>query len=127
MNDREIVIRILHSFQCDYTKKMKICRCVTDQHELHKKSTFIIEISLLMLEKIKKIYQTLKRCLNVMWLTVDAVAHSSFSHHNANFSQTKLSSLDELKILKMVVDLSSSSDESSEKKNEEEKMVENEN
>ena len=62
-----------------------------------------------------------------MWSMIDAVAHSSFSCHNANFSQMKLSSLNELKILKMVVDLSSSSDESSEKKNEEEKMIENEN
>ena len=39
----------------------------------------------------------------------------------------KLLLLDELKILKMMVDLSSSSDESSEKKNEKEKMIENEN
>ena len=79
-----------------------------------------------MLKKIKKIHQTLKECLNVMWLTVDTVAHLSFSHHNANFSQTELSSLDELKILEMMMDLSSSSDESSEKKDEEEKMVVNE-
>ena len=61
-----------------------------------------------------------------MQSTVDVIAHSSFSHHNANFSQTELSSLDELKILEMVTDLSSS-DESSEKKNEEEKMIKNEN
>ena len=58
---------------------------------------------------------------------IDVITHSSFSHYNANFSQTELSSLDELKILKTVMDLSSSSDESSEKKNEEEKMIENEN
>ena len=58
---------------------------------------------------------------------IDAVVYLSFSHCNANFSQTELSSLDELKILKMVVNLSSSSDKSSEKKNEEEKMIENEN
>ena len=62
-----------------------------------------------------------------MQSTVDVIAHSSFSHHNANFSQTELSPLDELKILKTVVDLSSSSDESSKKKDEEEKMIENEN
>ena len=62
-----------------------------------------------------------------MWLTVNVIAHSSFSHCNANFSQVKLSSLDESEILKMMMDLSSSSDESSEKKNEEEKMIENEN
>ena len=62
-----------------------------------------------------------------MQSTVDVIAHSSFSHHNANFSQTELSSLDESQILEMVMDLSSSSDESSEKKNEEEKMIENEN
>ena len=106
---------------------MKIHECVTDQHKLHKKSMSMIEIDLLMLEKIIKIHQTLKRCLNVMWSMIDIIAYLSFSHHNANFSQTKLSSLDELKILEMVVDLSSSSDESSEKKNEEEKMIENEN
>ena len=58
---------------------------------------------------------------------IDVIAHSSFSHHNANFSQMKLSPLDELKILKMIVNSSSSSDKSSEKKNEEEKMIENEN
>ena len=62
-----------------------------------------------------------------MQLMIDAVAHLSFSHCNANFSQIKLSSLDELKMLKAVMDSSSSSDESSEKKNEEEKMIENEN
>ena len=66
MNDREIIIRMLHSFQYDYIKKMKIHKCVIDQHELHKKSTFMIKISLLMLKKIIKIHQTLKRCLNVM-------------------------------------------------------------
>ena len=58
---------------------------------------------------------------------IDVIAHSSFSHCNANFSQMKLLSLDELKILETVTDLSSSSDESSEKKNEEEKMIENKN
>ena len=58
---------------------------------------------------------------------IDVIAHSSFSHHNANFSQTELSLLDESEILKMMMNLSSSSDESSEKKNEEEKMIENEN
>ena len=62
-----------------------------------------------------------------MWSMIDVIAHSSFSHHNANFSQTELLFLDELKILKVVMDLSRSSDESSEKKNEEEKMIENEN
>ena len=56
MNDEEIIIRMLHSFQYDYMKKMKIHRCVTDQHELHKKSMFMIEIDLLMLEKTKKIH-----------------------------------------------------------------------
>ena len=60
-------------------------------------------------------------------MIVDVIAHLSFLYHNTNFSQTELSSLDELKILKMMMNLSSSSDESSEKKNEEEKMIENEN
>ena len=69
----------------------------------------------------------LKKCLNVMQSTIDAVTYLSFLHHNANFLQTELLSLDESEILKMVVDLSSSSDESSEKKDEEEKMIENEN
>ena len=55
MNDRRIIIEILHSFQHDYTKKMKIHRCVIDQHKLHKKFTFMIEISLLILKKITKI------------------------------------------------------------------------
>ena len=49
----------------------------------------------------------LKRYLNVMWLMIDAVVYLSFSHHNANFSQTELSSLDESEILKMMVNLSS--------------------
>ena len=62
-----------------------------------------------------------------MWSMIDIITHPSFSHHNANFSQTKLSPLDESEILETVVDSSSSSDESSEKKNEEEKMIVNEN
>ena len=62
-----------------------------------------------------------------MQLMIDVIAHSSFSYHNANFSQTELSPLDESEILKMMMNLSSSSDESSKKKDEEEKMIENEN
>ena len=56
MNNGKIIIKTLHSFQYDYMKKMKTHEYMTDQHELYKKSTFMIEIDLLMLEEIKKIH-----------------------------------------------------------------------
>ena len=62
-----------------------------------------------------------------MWLTVNIIAHSSFSHHNVYFLQTELSSLNELRILKVIAALSSNSDESSEKSSEKENNEEKNN
>ena len=76
---------------------------VINHYELQKKSISMIKISLLMLKKVQKIQETMKRCLNVMWVMIDVVAHSSFSHCSANFTQVGFSSLDESEFKKMTI------------------------
>ena len=63
----------------------------------------MIEVSLLMLGKVQKVQETMKKCLDVMQATVGAVAHSSFSCCGANFTQAGFSPLDESKFERVTV------------------------
>ena len=56
-----------------------------------------------MLKKVWKIQETMKGCLDVMWVMIDTVTHPSFSCCSANFTQTDFSSLDKSEFEKMTV------------------------
>ena len=101
-NERDAVVLLIQT-QKEYIKKAEMHKWVINHYELWKKSISMIKISLLMLRKVQKIQKTMKRCLDVMWVMVDAVAHSSFSHCSANFTQVSFSFLDKFKFKKVTV------------------------
>ena len=103
LDDERDVIVLLIQTQKKYIKKIEVHKWVTDHYKLWKKSISMIKIDLLMLKKVWKIQETMKRCLDVMWAIVDAVAHSSFSHCSANFTQAGFSSLDESEFERVAV------------------------
>ena len=103
LDDGGSAVTSLIQTQKKYIKKIEVHKWVADHYELQKKSISMIEISLLMLRKVWKIWETIKGCLDVMQTTVDTVAHLSFSCHSANFTQVSFPSLDKSEFKKMMI------------------------
>ena len=103
LDDEKGAVALLIQIQKRFIKKVEAHKWVINCYELQKKLISMIEISLLMLRKVQKIQETMKRCLDVMWVMIDAVAHSSFSCCSANFTQVSFSSLDKSEFEKVTV------------------------